>query len=49
VSWCSIAVYRGRASFVTFNRGRWTTDFEVLDRWFERVLTADSPDAVVEL
>jgi hypothetical protein len=24
-------------------------DFEVLDRWFERVLTADSPGAVVEL
>jgi len=24
-------------------------DFDVLDRWFERVLTADSPDAVVEL
>jgi predicted transposase/invertase (TIGR01784 family) len=24
-------------------------DFEALDRWFERVLTAESPDAVVEL
>jgi hypothetical protein len=24
-------------------------DFEVLERWFERILTADSPLAVVEL
>jgi hypothetical protein len=24
-------------------------DFEVLERWFDRVLTADSPDVVVEL
>jgi hypothetical protein len=24
-------------------------DFEALNRWLERVLTADSPDAVVEL
>jgi hypothetical protein len=26
-----------------------TADFEVLDRWFERVLTAGPPDAVVQL